>query len=102
MATVITSEEFKEKVLNNPKPVVVDFFATWCGPCKRLAPLLEELAEETTDFEIYKIDVDDSGDIAEQFNIMSVPTLMIFKNGAQTGKLIGLHSKKDIIDAVNS
>lgn len=102
MATVITSEEFKEKVLNNPKPVVVDFFATWCGPCKRLAPLLEELAEETTDFEIYKIDVDDSGDIAEQFNIMSVPTLMIFKNGAQTGKLVGLHSKKDIIDAVNS
>lgn len=102
MATVITSEEFKEKVLNNPKPVVVDFFATWCGPCKRLAPLLEELAEETTDFEIYKIDVDDSGDIAEKFNIMSVPTLMIFKNGEQTGKLIGLHSKKDIIDAVNS
>lgn len=102
MATVITSEEFNEKVLNNPKPVLVDFFATWCGPCKRLAPILEEIAESTTDFEIYKIDIDDSADIAEQFNIMSVPTMLVFKDGKQTGKLIGLHSKNDIINVVNA
>jgi len=102
MATIISSDEFNEKVLNNPKPVLVDFFATWCGPCKRLAPILDELSESNPGFEIYKIDVDDSGDIAEQFNIMSVPTLLVFKNGAQTNKIIGLHSKEDIIAAVEA
>ncbi len=100
MATIISSEEFNEKVLNNPKPVLVDFFATWCGPCKRLAPILEEIAESNNDFEIYKLDVDESGDIAEQYNIMSVPTMLVFKNGEQTNKLVGIQTKEDIIKTV--
>lgn len=100
MATVISSAEFNEKVLNSTKPVLVDFFATWCGPCKRLAPLLDEIAESNTSFEVYKIDVDDSSDIAEKFNIMSVPTLMVFKNGNQTSKLVGVHTKDEILAAV--
>lgn len=102
MATIITSEEFNEKVLSNPKPVLVDFFATWCGPCKRLAPLLEEIAESNSDFEIYKLDVDESGDIAEQYNIMSVPTMLVFKNGEQTNKLVGLQTKDAIIAAIEA
>lgn len=100
MATIISSSEFDEKVLKADKPVLVDFFATWCGPCKRLGPVLDEISEGATNFYVYKIDVDDSGDIAEKYNIMSVPTMMVFKNGEQTGKLVGLHTKEEIIKTI--
>lgn len=100
MATIISSSEFDEKVLKADKPVLVDFFATWCGPCKRLGPVLDEIAESSSSFYVYKIDVDDSGDIAEKYNVMSVPTMVVFKNGEQTGKLVGLHTKEEIINTI--
>ncbi len=100
MATIISSSEFDEKVLKADKPVLVDFFATWCGPCKRLGPVLDEIAEGSSSFYVYKIDVDDSGDIAEKYNVMSVPTMVVFKNGEQTGKLVGLHTKEEIINTI--
>lgn len=100
MAKVLSSEEFDEIVLNSDNAVLVDFFATWCGPCKRLGPIIDELSEEA-DFEVYKIDVDEAGDIAERYNVMSVPTLLVFKNGEQTGKSVGVISKDDIINLVN-
>lgn len=93
----IKSEDFKTKVLENSKPVLVDFFATWCGPCKMLTPILEEVASENNGaFEIIKIDVDECEDLAREFGIMSIPTLMVFKNGALTRRETGLRNKAGI------
>lgn len=100
MATIISSSEFEEKVLKSDKPVIVDFYATWCGPCKRLGPVLDELAESNSGFYVYKVDVDEDGDLAEKFNVMSVPTLIFFNNGEQINKLIGLHTKEEILKAI--
>ena len=97
----ITVEDFETEVLQSTKPVIVDFFATWCGPCKMLGPVLEETADETQDIKIVKVDIDENMDLAQQFGIMSVPTLMLFKDGEEYGREIGLKSKeqlKEIID----
>ena len=77
----IKEEQFEEKVLKSQKPVLVDFFATWCGPCRMLTPILEQIAEEHDEFEIYKIDVDEAENLSRQFGIMSIPTLHGFKHG---------------------
>lgn len=95
----ITSEQFEEKVLNNSKPVLVDFYATWCGPCRMLGPILEQVAEENNgEFDIFKIDVDECEDIAQEFGIMSIPTLMVFKNGELVKRETGLRPKNAIFD----
>lgn len=101
MATILSSNEFDEKVLKSDNAVLVDFFATWCGPCKRLSPTIDELSEDA-DFDVYKIDIDESGDIAEKYNIMSVPTMLVFKNGEVTNKAVGIRSKEEIIEMVNA
>ena len=94
MAQVITSAEFQEKVLEADKPVLVDFFATWCGPCKALAPVVEELADEMADSAyVYKMDVDQSPDIARKYRIMSVPTIMVFENGQVKNETVGAQPK---------
>ena len=78
----IKQEEFQEKVLNNSKPVLVDFFATWCGPCRMLGPILEQVAEENGGaFDIVKIDVDEAEDLSREFGIMSIPTLLLYVDG---------------------
>ena len=78
----IKQEEFEAKVLKNSKPVLVDFFATWCGPCRMLTPILEQVsAENNGAFDIVKIDVDEAEDLSREFGIMSIPTLMVFKDG---------------------
>ena len=82
MAEQISASEFNQKVLGADKPVLVDFFATWCGPCKMLSPTVEEIAEESDgSFSVFKVDIDEGEDIAMDFAIMSVPTLIIFKDG---------------------
>lgn len=86
----IKSEDFTQEVLNSPIPVLVDFFATWCGPCKMLAPVLESVSESYEGkVKFVKIDVDEAGDIARDYSIMSIPTLIIFKNGEEAGKTVG-------------
>lgn len=93
-----SKEEFEEKVLKNENKVLVDFFATWCGPCKMQGPILEEVKEENKNIEIVKVDIDKNKDLALKYNIMSVPTLKLFQNGEIIKEVLGLHSKEDIIE----
>jgi thioredoxin 1 len=96
----IKKEEF-EKVIKKRKPVLVDFFASWCGPCKMLAPILEQVYETSNGkFEIVKVDVDEAYDIAKKYGIMSVPTMIIFKSGKEKEKMIGLRQKIQIEEAI--
>lgn len=94
MARVINSQEFKKEVLNGDGVVLVDFFATWCGPCKMLSPVLDEISNEMNgQVRVLKVDVDQSGDLARQFGIMSVPTMITFKDGKPVDKAVGFSSK---------
>ncbi len=93
----LTEANFEEEVLKSDKPVLVDFFATWCGPCKKQGPIVEALAEELTDVKIAKLDVDEAGAIAEKYSIMSIPTLMVFKNGEATAKNVGMADRDALI-----
>jgi len=95
----IKSDEFKSKVLASKKPVLVDFFATWCGPCRMLTPILEQIAEEKKgEIDIFKMDVDECEDLSREFGIMSIPTLMVFKNGQLVKRETGLRPKGAILD----
>ena len=98
MAHIISSEEFQNLVLDSDKPVLVDFFATWCGPCQMLAPVIEDLSAENDDFEVYKVDVDESEDLALKYRIMSVPTLCRFEDGEVVSKIVGARSKAELIE----
>lgn len=87
---IVNSENFSSEVLASPIPVVVDFFATWCGPCRMLAPVLESVSEDYTGkVKFVKLDVDEASDIAKDYSVMSIPTLIIFKNGEEVAKTVG-------------
>ena len=90
----IKSEEFNEKIKEGK--VLIDCYADWCGPCRMLGPILEELSNEIDTYKFYKLNVDEASDIARQFGIMSIPTMLIFEDGELKQKLIGLMSKEDI------
>ena len=94
MAKVFTTDNFETEVLKAEKPVLVDFWATWCGPCRRQAPVVEELAE--AGYEVGKVDVDKEPSLAQQYKIMSIPTLLVFKEGKETARFVGLTSKTEL------
>ena len=96
MVKQIDSKEFNE-VIKEGK-LVVDLFATWCGPCKMLSPILDEISEEITTTKFYKIDVDDNQDVAREYNVMSIPTVLIFENGELSNTIVGLRSREDLIE----
>lgn len=102
MAKVIDQNEFNELVLKNTGVVLVDFFATWCGPCKALAPVLEEVSSEIKEkAHVYKVDIDQSQALAQEYRVMSVPTMKIFKNGQVVETIVGLQSKGILMDKLN-
>lgn len=97
MAMEITMDNFEQEVLNSDIPVMIDFWATWCMPCKMLAPTIEELAEEANGaYKVGKIDVDKSPSLAAQFGVMSIPTVIVFKNGKAVDKTVGVVLKSQL------
>ena len=93
----ITSANFEELVLNNPKPVLLDFWASWCGPCRMVAPVVEEIAAEREDILVGKVNVDEEMALAVRFGIVSIPTLIVMKNGEVANKAVGFMPKADIL-----
>ena len=89
---------FQEEVLQSDRPVLVDFWASWCGPCRMVLPIVEEIAEEREDIKVVKVNVDEEAELAAQYQIMSIPTLMVFKNGEITAQALGALPKNQILD----
>ena len=98
MAKEITTANFETEVLKSEKPVLIDFWATWCGPCMRQGPIVEALAEEG--YAVGKVDVDQNMALAQQFRVVSIPTLILSKNGEEVQRFVGLTSKEDLKNAL--
>ena len=98
----VTKANFEELVVNSDKKVLLDFWAPWCGPCKMVLPIVEEIAEERTDFKVCKINVDDEGELARQFRVMSIPTVYIFKDGQPGSRIVGLVPKEKLLEALEA
>lgn len=100
MVTHITMDNFEDEVLKEDGKVLVDFWAEWCAPCMMLSPLVDEVAEELDDVKVCKVNCDEARDIALNYGIMSIPTLLVFQNGEVVKKSVGLVEKSDIMDLV--
>ena len=95
--TVLDKENFKNEVLKADKPVLVDFWATWCGPCRMMAPVVETIAEEHPELKVCKVDIDENPELAQLFNVMSILTLAAFKNGQLIGTAVGYQPKENVL-----
>ena len=96
----LTTENFEEEVLNAKEPVLVDFWATWCGPCQTMGPVVDELAQEFTDVKVGKVNVDEQPELAQQFQVMSIPTLLVMKDGKPVASSVGARPKQFIVKMI--
>lgn len=93
----LTTENFEQEVLKSEKPVLVDFYADWCVPCKMMAPVIDEIAEERSDIKVGKLNIDEQMEIAHKYHVMSIPTFIVFKNGEAAGRDMGAKPKSEVI-----
>ena len=99
MAVVtITKENFEQEVLQSAKPVLLDFWASWCGPCRMLSPVVDEVAEERTDVQVGKVNVDEQPELAGEFGVMSIPTLLVFEQGKLVRQAVGARPKASVLE----
>jgi thioredoxin 1 len=97
----LTDLNFEQEVMQSDKPVLIDFFATWCGPCRMVSPLVDEIAQQRSDIKVCKVDVDDQGELASRFGVSSIPMLVVMKNGKVTAQNVGAVPKEDILALVD-
>lgn len=97
-ALKITKSNFNEEVLNSDKPVLIDFWASWCGPCRMVGPIIDEIAKENSDIKVCKVNVDEEPELASEFHIMSIPTLVVMKDGQVMRQSMGAKPKAQILD----
>ena len=101
MAVVkLTAENFEQEVLKSEKPVLVDFYADWCGPCKMMAPIIEQISDEEADIKVGKINIDENIEIAQKYKVMSIPMFITFKNGEFAAKTLGAQPKEEVLKLV--
>ena len=96
----VNSQNFEEEVIKSEKPVLIDFYADWCGPCKMLSPIIDEIAEENSDIKVVKVNVDDSQDLAMKYQVMSIPTLVVIKKGEEVNRSVGLIDKAQVLNLI--
>ena len=94
----ITKNNFEEEVLKSDKPVLIDFWATWCGPCRMIAPVIEEIASERSDIKVGKVNVDDEGELATAFGVSSIPTVVLVKDGKVVAQSVGYRPKEQLLE----
>ncbi len=96
----LTENNFEQEVMRSDKPVLIDFFATWCGPCSMVSPIVDQIAEERSDLKVCKVDVDEQGELASQFGVSSIPMLVVVKNGKISAQSVGAMPKEKILELV--
>lgn len=99
-AIKVNNHNFENEVMNSDKKVLIDFFASWCGPCRMVSPIVDEIADERSDIKVVKINVDDEPELASRFGVMSIPTLVVLQNGRELNRLMGARPKEVILEAL--